>query len=431
MKKIFLAFLLGILIHENAFSAVYTTINNGNWNNTTNVWSLDGVSSCNCSPNPSISADTIVIQNNITITNDLTINNNGLIRILTGGTLANASFKLIVLNGQIISNGTLTVNEFNLGTLGIATLFSSSLNVQNKIVIDGIFTSNFSNSYVTLGNILVNATGSFVLENNSKLRFLNGNFTNYGSVSIENNCCLQLNAGNIKNEAGGTFSGNGSVISDNGNIKNFGTWSPLIKWCAAGASTGMTSLEDCAGANASCNFAPLPTELVSFDVLQQDNANIVNWFALSEKNGDFYSLERSKDGINWDLLTRVDVINPGGDGMHYMYIDNSPLQGISYYKLKLISVDGNELFTAIVGINANQNKVVLFPNPTTDFITVQFTKPLPWVKIAISDASGQVRDVFEGTEVSQQIIFLPYPCGLYFVSISSESFTETMKVIKN
>ena len=431
MKKIFLAFLLGILIHQSAFSAVYTTINNGNWNNTTNVWSLDGVSSCNCSPNPFISADTIVIQNNITITNDLTINNNGLIRILTGGILANTSFKLLVINGQIVSNGTLTVNELNLGTLGKATLFSSFLNVQNKIIINGIFTSNFSNTYVTLGNIMVNATGSFILENSSKLYFITGNFNNYGLVSIENNCCLQLNAGNVQNEAGGSFLGAGSIISDNGNIKNFGTWSPSLKWCASGASVGMTSSEDCAGANASCNFAPLPTELVSFEILQQDNANIVNWFALSEKNGDYYSLERSKDGTNWELLTRVDVLNPGGDGMQYMYIDNSPLLGISYYKLKLISVDGDELFTAILGINSNQNKVVLFPNPTTDFITVQFTKPLPWVKIAISDASGQVRDVFEGTEVSQQVIFLPYPCGLYFVSISSESFTETMKVIKN
>jgi len=431
MKKVFFAFLLGIISHQNTYSAVYTTINNGSWNNTTNVWSLNGVSSCNCSPNPSVSVDTIIIQNNITLTSDLTIDNNGLIRILTGGILANISYKLTVLNGEIISNGALTVNELNLGTLGKATLFSSFLNIQNKLIIDGTFTSDFSNTNVNLGNIKVNATGSFVLENNSKLYFITGNFTNYGLVSIESNCCLQLNAGNIQNEVGGSFLGAGSIISDSGNIKNFGTWSPSLKWCAAGASVGMPSSEDCAGANASCNFAPLPTELVSFDILQQDNANIVNWFALSEKNGDFYSLERSKEATNWELLTRVDVLNPGGDGMQYMYLDNSPLLGISYYKLKLISVDGNELFTAILGINSNQNKVVLFPNPTTDFITVQFTKPLPWVKISISDASGQVRDVFYGSEVSQQIIYLPYPCGLYFVSISSESFNETLKVIKN
>jgi hypothetical protein len=431
MKKVFLASLLGIIFHQNSFSAVYTTINNGNWNNTTNVWSLNGVSNCNCAPNPNINGDTVIIQNNINLTGHLNINNS-LLKIMTGGILANSSFNITVFKGQLISNGTLTINELNIRTLGKAFLFSSVLNINHQINIEGELISNFSNIYVNLGNIEVSATGSFTLQNNSKLYFQTGNFNNFGFVSFENNCCLQLNAGNIQNELGGSFSGNGSVISDNGNIKNFGTWSPTIKWCAAGASVGMTSLEDCAGANTSCNFAPLPTELVSFDVLQQDNTNIVNWFALSEKNGDFYSLERSKDGINWDLLTRVDVINPGGDGMQYMYIDNSPLQGISYYKLKLISVDGNELFTAILGFNSDlNNKVVLFPNPTTDHITVQFTKPLPWVKIAISDASGQVRDVFEGTDVSQQIISLPYPCGLYFVSISSESMNETFKIIKN
>ncbi len=47
------------------------------------------------------------------------------------------------------------------------------------------------------------------------------------------------------------------------------------------------------------------------------------------------------------------------------------------------------------------------------------------------DLSAYPAMEFLTPEVSQQIIYLPYPCGLYFVSISSESFNETLKVIKN
>lgn len=432
MMKTLLSTLIVCAIGFKSFALTYTSINDGNYNDITNVWSTNGSTPCNCSPNAIINNDTVIIQNSINTTSHITLNNNNaLLKILPGGILNNINFKLIIKKGKVISNGTIETKELNIEATGRIELFSSVLNIQSRILCEGTFISEFSNIYIALGNIDVGVNGSFTIGTNSKIYFITGNFENYGYVSICGDCCLHLTAGNIQNNAGGVFDGQGSTITDNGNIKNLNNWNSSLRWCAAGSSTGMPSPENCTDAIANCSFAPLPTELVSFNIISQEKTNLVSWYTFSERNGDYYTLERSKDGNQWEVLSTFDVQNQMNPEMHYLYLDDQPLPGISYYKLTLTSIDGEEVFSATLGVNSTDlDDVTIFPNPTTDHITVKFSNPLSWVKILVTDQTGQVVETFEGTDVLQETIHLPYPCGMYFVYISSESINETMKVIK-
>lgn len=430
--KTLLTSILVCVVGLKGLALTYTTINDGNWNDITSVWSTNGTTPCNCSPNSIINNDTIIVQNTVIPTSHITLNNNNaLLRILPGGSLMNLAFKLIIKKGKVISNGTIETLELNIEAPGRVELFSSVLNIQSRILCDGTFISEFSNIYIAMGNIDVGVNGSFTIGTNTKVYFITGNFNNFGFVSICGDCCLHMTAGNIQNNAGGTFDGQGSVITDNGNIKNLNIWSTSLRWCAAGSSTGMPTPENCTDAIAGCKFAPLPTELVSFNVISQEKSNLISWYTFSEKNGDYYTLERSKDGNQWEALSTFDIQNQSNPEMHYLFVDDRPLPGISYYKLTLTSVDGEEIFSAILGVNSTElDDVTIYPNPTTDHITVKFSNPLPWVKIQITDQAGQVVESFDGEDVLQETIHLPYPCGLYFVFISSESVNETMKVIK-
>jgi hypothetical protein len=227
------------------------------------------------------------------------------------------------------------------------------------------------------------------------------------------------------------LSGDGSLISDGGNITNEGTYDPNLAWCVSGNSTGMPTAENCGSANANCTFAPLAAELLSFNVSAQDGANILSWYTLSEENGETYTLERSTDAENWDWLATIPARNPGNDVTHYLFIDESPLIGLSYYKLSLNTVDGSIGFSAILGINSNAvDDVVIFPNPTSDHITVRFSKTVNNVNISIVDASGTVLETYFSDSMIEETFHLPYPCGLYFVRIDSEAYHSVMKVMK-
>ena len=431
MRRVITFFILGVLLPFTGSAITYTTINDGNWDNNTSVWSKNGSTPCGCSPSTTINGDTVIIRNAIIQNGHISLTGNGFLKVLPGASLDNTNFKLIVQSGSALLQGAVKVKELNIATVGTVDLESAALFVQSRILVEGSFYADFSNVYINQGNIDVYAGGLFSICTNTKVYFITGNYQNAGTTSLCANSCIHMTAGNIKNYSEGVINGEGSMITENGNVTNDGTWSSTVKWCAAGSSTNMPAPEDCAGANVSCNFAPLPTELVAYNVVNQDQSNMISWYTMSERNGDYYILERSTNLQNWTTLTRMDIEAENTFSMHYLYVDDQPLAGISYYRLTLISVDGKEVFSAVLGVNTtNMEEVTIFPNPTTDHITVRFSKPLEKVRITVTDQSGNTVQVFEGNNVEQETIHLPYPCGLYFVRIDSQEVTQVMKVIK-
>lgn len=422
MMRVLTSIIFLVFITGSSFAITYTTINDGDWNDNTTVWSTNGTSPCNCSPGTTPTADTIIIQNNLSFSNHLVFDGGVFVWIKNGSCLINPLFNVTVRNGLILNNGILSVNELRLNNLGKIDCISSVLNVRSRLLVSGKFYSNFSNIYIALGNIDISSTGSFELSNNTKIAFDSGNFNNSGTATIQDGSCILLGAGNFKNNSSGTMNGNGSLISDNGNITNDGTFAATLNWCVAGTSTGLPNLENCGSANANCTFAPLAAELLSFNITAQEGANILSWYTLSEENGESYTLERSRDGENWEWLATIPARNPGNDVTHYLFIDDSPIIGLSYYKLSLNTVDGTIGFSAILGINSTDvQDVVIFPNPTSDHITVRFSKPVSNVNISIVDASGAIMETYFNDTMIEETFHLPYPCGLYFVRIQSES----------
>ncbi|PKR80526.1 hypothetical protein CW751_09125 [Brumimicrobium salinarum] len=87
---------------------------------------------------------------------------------------------------------------------------------------------------------------------------------------------------------------------------------------------------------------PLPIELISFSADESAFKNQVdlNWSTASEKNNDFFTLEKSTNGKDWELLK---TLNGAGNSTHtlkYRWTDQSPYSGISYYRLKQTDFDG-------------------------------------------------------------------------------------------
>lgn len=57
---------------------------------------------------------------------------------------------------------------------------------------------------------------------------------------------------------------------------------------------------------------------------------------------DIYELERSKNGIDFATIARIE---PGSVNTEFMETDFQPLDGMSYYRIKVIDADGNITFS--------------------------------------------------------------------------------------
>lgn len=120
--------------------------------------------------------------------------------------------------------------------------------------------------------------------------------------------------------------------------------------------------------------SPLPIELLSFDASVNEDKNAVNihWSTASEINNDFFTIERSHDGKNWETLTAVDGAGQSSAQLNYEAVDHKPYSGTSYYRLQQTDFNGTTSFSNAVSVHININeKVTLYPNPAQNQITIQ------------------------------------------------------------
>lgn len=115
----------------------------------------------------------------------------------------------------------------------------------------------------------------------------------------------------------------------------------------------------------------LPIELMYFSALAQLDEVYLNWETASEFDNDFYTIERSIDGYNWETIEQVDGAGNSTINLSYNSIDKHPYYGISYYRLKQTDFDGNYEYSPIESINIDgQGKLRIYPDYSESSIVI-------------------------------------------------------------
>ena len=117
---------------------------------------------------------------------------------------------------------------------------------------------------------------------------------------------------------------------------------------------------------------PLPIELVSFKGRADDGVIILEWVTASETNNNFFTIERSFDGRNFEIIGYVDSKAPGGfsnELLHYLLKDQNPPDGIIYYRLKQTDYDGAYEYSDVIAVFyrsliTDGVGIAFHPNPT-------------------------------------------------------------------
>jgi len=87
---------------------------------------------------------------------------------------------------------------------------------------------------------------------------------------------------------------------------------------------------------------PLPVELLDFSGDVVDNGQLLKWSTASESQSDYFSVYRSDNGQNWDLLNEIPAAGFSNSVINYEYLDQTIRNNYVYYKLKQTDIDGVE-----------------------------------------------------------------------------------------
>jgi hypothetical protein len=111
--------------------------------------------------------------------------------------------------------------------------------------------------------------------------------------------------------------------------------------------------------------APLPVRLVSFSAQQLDGQVQLKWQSAEEKNTSHFEIERSADGKNFSALLTKKAQGNSVALVSYQALDNSPVSGTSYYRLKMVDLDGTFEYSKMVSVsNEGAVWVRAYPNPS-------------------------------------------------------------------
>jgi len=183
---------------------------------------------------------------------------------------------------------------------------------------------------------------------------------------------------------------------------------------------------------------PLPIELLDFTAELVGDRVELDWITASESNNAFFSVERSADGFDWITIQERTGANNSSELIYYEAIDENPLTGISYYRLRQTDFDGTHTYSQTEVIRRIENEVKMvevFPVPSNDYINVtlvNFGNEL--VKLQLFDHQGRAvgKNVLQPSENVFNFI-LPrdqtIADGMYFLKITTTTNQFTKKVV--
>jgi len=138
---------------------------------------------------------------------------------------------------------------------------------------------------------------------------------------------------------------------------------------------------------------PLPVELISFEgEYQKGVANYLTWSTASEENNDYFELQRSFDGRDFEAIAKIQGAGTTSEINAYEYYDRDYQKGQHYYRLKQVDLDGRFEYSEIVvlDVDGGSNEVTAFPNPAKNDLTVAFNSELNTeLNLSIFNASGK------------------------------------------
>jgi hypothetical protein len=236
-------------------------------------------------------------------------------------------------------------------------------------------------------NTIADFTTATSLESHSL--FLNPGFTNAGSNDFS-----LTNTASAINKGDPTYDSNISGLTD-----FIGNTRKISIRIDAGAYENQTPI--------------LPVTFVSLKAYRFENEVKIEWTTASEVHNSHFDIEKSEEGASFITIGRVKSAGNKTPLSHYVFVDSQPHDGIQYYRIKQVDLDGKTTLTNVVSVSPiAHTKLQIFPNPVKDKLTI----------ITVSQGEYSIADVF-GREILRgpildnhtEIDVSYLPVALYFV----------------
>ncbi len=264
--------------------------------------------------------------------------------------------------------------------------------------------------------------------------------TGPGSYELQINCV----ADGQKHIVDSIFSGNTFISTECISIKGSGTYKqaftcpgvprvvliPGTGTCINGATCG-TSISFCPSCGA------LPITLSEFSAAREENKVLLSWQTQTELNSRHFVILSSFDKLNFEVIGTVNNISANSSIVHnYSFVDNNNgNSGLTYYKLKIVDIDGRFTYSDIKVVresNSGSQNFVIYPNPATTNSNIIISGLKGSSRIQFLDNAGRIVKT-ASVGPSGKVDISGLRMGIYFMVITDtrtgQSIVKKLSVV--
>ncbi len=203
---------------------------------------------------------------------------------------------------------------------------------------------------------------------------------------------------------------NGTQWKDHGNGGTSGnTTAGTLVSSAAITSFSPFTLGSAGGTN------PLPIELITFEGSCENNATHLNWTTASEHNNNYFTVEHSNNGVNWEVVDTIMGKNKLFMSSYSLSDQQASLEQLNYYRLKQTDFDGSYTYSEIIEVKPCTSApadVLVYPNPSSGRVYFHANKKEAITAIDVFNSTGE--KIYSGPYTAE------LPCsqlktGIYFI----------------
>ncbi|HEY1038100.1 MAG TPA: lamin tail domain-containing protein [Bacteroidia bacterium] len=175
----------------------------------------------------------------------------------------------------------------------------------------------------------------------------------------------------------------------------------------------------------------LPADLLNFSGKRSANKILLSWESATEINLNQYEVEKSADALNYTSLGKVTASYNRG-GTYHLY-DETPVEGLNYYKLFTIDNDGKRTFQKTISVNYMAGQVNDFTiSYSDDKVCIILNDVTLQTEVKMYNLTGQLVKIFTNEELMSGNLIInnsDYAKGMYILRVGQKFSSTSDKII--
>ena len=198
------------------------------------------------------------------------------------------------------------------------------------------------------------------------------------------------------------------------------------------APTGNSGNNNASIATYTAAGALLPTSLLDFTAVKKIKVVDLNWQTSTEQNSSYFNVEFSKDGSEFSSIGKVNASGSSTTSKNYTLVHSTPVNGINYYRLKMVDVGGLFKYSTVRTVKFSSTKTIkIMPNPTADRVYITSNEGGVLQSVGVYSMDGKLLHQVTNFALGKSIDLSTYAPSIYILKlIDKDGTTDIIKVVR-